>query len=125
MRDIAFCSSLRDLLLYESGVIWSSHAFIAQLDRALPSEGKGQRFESSWMHSFLCSPINLCCNMSYLIFFLALCTCCILLSGVVLMSVGGALNSRYGVYLMSARVVAQFLTFICLVWVLFYRIKLS
>ncbi len=25
---------------------------IAQLDRALPSEGKGQRFESSWVRHF-------------------------------------------------------------------------
>jgi hypothetical protein len=29
------------------------HAPIAQLDRALPSEGKGQRFESSWVRHFL------------------------------------------------------------------------
>jgi hypothetical protein len=31
---------------------------IAQLDRALPSEGKGQRFESSWVRHFFLQAIN-------------------------------------------------------------------
>ena len=37
----------------------SRHAPIAQLDRALPSEGRGQRFESSWVrHSPMCRGVK-------------------------------------------------------------------
>jgi hypothetical protein len=37
----------------------AAYAPIAQLDRALPSEGRGQRFESSWVHhDFNCYSIT-------------------------------------------------------------------
>ena len=35
----------------------AAYAPVAQLDRALPSEGRGQRFESSRVRQFLCFTI--------------------------------------------------------------------